>query len=152
MDFQNFIREITAPTSSTECLPWIQFKQAEPTTLEKVEHLLHEMEKAKDRGQTNMALYYIYRIGKEIEEEISLKKRRACRQALTIHYRTLMKRVRCLFNDDRVSLIFKCKVLTPTTIRQMSAENYKKLLEAAEEASAFRILGEEINTSLQEDC
>ena len=155
MNFQELIQEITAPVTEKECFPWIQYKQTNPTTLDKVKHLLQEIEKAKDRGQTNMALYYAYRLGKEIEEEINPKERRTCRQALTIHYRTVTKRVCCLFDNDRVSLIFSCKMLTLTSIRQLSTGNYKKLLEAAEGATALRILeGENLledSSSLQED-
>ncbi|MBV8801758.1 MAG: hypothetical protein JO131_02100 [Gammaproteobacteria bacterium] len=153
MSLSRFIEEITAPVFPEECLPWIQYRQTDPMTMEKVKHLLHEIEKAKDRGQTNMALYYVYQIGKEIEKETNYKTRKNCRQKLTAHYRTLTKRVCCLFDNDRVSLIFHCKTLTPTTIRHMSSSNYTKLLEAAEGATAIRILEKENGQiMLQEDC
>ena len=150
MNFQKFIDEITAPLPSNECLSWVMYKQENPTTREKIKQLLQEIDKAKDRGYLNMALYYVYLLRKAIEEESSLRERKSCKQMLTMHYRSITKRVCCLFGDDRTPLILTCKVITFTSIRHMSATNFKKLLEAAEKATAIRLLGEE-NDLLQED-
>ena len=150
MNLQKFIDKITAPIPSKEYLPCVLYRQTNPTTMEKIKQLLIEIDRAKDHGQINMVLYYVYLLGKAIDDESSFKERKRCRQRLTTHYRQVTKRVYCLFNDDRTPLIFACKSITLTSLRHMSTTNYKKLMEAAEEATANRLLGN-VNELLQED-
>jgi len=140
LDLQAYISEITAPIPSDNRLPIMIYPQSNPTSPEKVKHLLKEMNGAKDRCLTKLVLYYAYLIGEIIVCEEECGTRKACLRLLTQHYRAVTKRAYYLFGHDRTPLILNCRKLSLTSIKHLSLKEYNQLLEAAEQATLERYI------------
>src|SRR5579862_8519807 len=140
MDLQKLIDEITVQKIPDNYLPTILYDQNVLTTSQKVTYLKKQINKAKNGNDDNLVLYYLYTIGKLVEEETRYKERRACLHKLTEHYKKVTKRLARLFEQDREPLLMKCRYFTLTNISLLSVEDYKKLLAAAERATATRFL------------
>ena len=140
MDLQKLIDEITIPKIPDNYLPTILYDQNVLNTTEKVTYLKKQINKAKNRNDNNLVLYYLYTIGRLVEEETRYEERRACLHKLTEHYKKVTKRLARLFEQDREPLLMRCKYFTLTNISLLSVEDYKKILAAAERATANRFL------------
>ena len=140
MDLQAYLSEITSPIPTDKRLPTMIYPQSNPTSPEKITHLLKEINQAKDRCLTKLVLYYAYLIGEIIVCEEEYGTRKTCLRMLTQHYRAVTKRAYYLFGHDRTPLVLNCRKLTLTSIKHLSLSEYNQLLEAAELATLGRYI------------
>src|SRR5277367_5229740 len=97
MDLQAYLSEITSPIPTDKHLPTMIYSQSNPTSPEKITHLIKEINQAKDRCLTKLVLYYAYLIGEIIVCEEEYGTRKTCLRMLTQHYRAMTKRAYYLF-------------------------------------------------------
>jgi hypothetical protein len=140
MDLQKLIDELSVANIPHVYLPTITYDTNTTTSPGRIKYLITQMEKAQTRRDNNMALYYAYVIGKVIEDETEYQTRKSCKRLLTGHYIKVIKRIACLFEHDRTPLLLTCKTFTFTNLAGMTVAQFKKILNAAEEASTNRIL------------
>ena len=136
--FQLCLAEITADIPVYVYLSSPNYDEDDPSTTQKIKHLLKLLRKMKNRSRNDLFLYYLYLIGQLIEEEDDLRELSKVKRQVSAHYQKLAKRVCSLFDQDRLPLILGCKGFTPTSLKSMSRQNYLDLLAAGEEATANR--------------
>ena len=133
MSLQKFLTDLTNSAIHTPH-PLSIYEKDDLAPVEKVDYYFKLLLKEKRRKNKNGMIYYAFKIGQTIEEEVrSPAQRSLCLNNLTPYYRIVVIRTYCIFDQGKDALIFNLKWITLAKIFRISEEDYLKILDKVPE-------------------